>query len=199
MPPPPIVRCCEPGCRVTSNAADFWVYQHNSIHDSSLRVLFGVCFDHRSQHAVSANLSQLVRYTHRGVLVEVSAQLPERRTPLAPLFSRRAPVAAPTMRAPPVARPAPPPPPPPVSRPAPVAPPVAPPVARPAPVAPRRPPLKNDTCPITGDLIIDPVVTSANDGTVYERAAIQKWFDLGHYTSPASMIRVPNLGLRPPW
>ena len=37
-------------------------------------------------------------------------------------------------------------------------------------------------CPITQDVMIDPVI--ATDGHTYERAAIAKWFEGGKRTSP---------------
>ena len=38
------------------------------------------------------------------------------------------------------------------------------------------------TCPITFELMRDPVVT--DDGHTYERGNIQQWFDMGNRTSP---------------
>jgi hypothetical protein len=55
-------------------------------------------------------------------------------------------------------------------------------------------------CPITGDLFVDPVMTA--DGQTYERSAIQRWFDQGHRTSPAtnlplsSMALIPNIAMK---
>lgn len=55
------------------------------------------------------------------------------------------------------------------------------------------------TCPITGELLKDPVV--ATDGHTYERAAIERWL-ADHQTSPltnaplACKQLVPNLRLR---
>ena len=64
----------------------------------------------------------------------------------------------------------------------------------------RRDSLARDlTCPITGDILKDPVV--ATDGHTYERAAIERWLT-DHQTSPltnaplASKQLVPNLRLR---
>jgi hypothetical protein len=50
-------------------------------------------------------------------------------------------------------------------------------------------------CPITGVLFVDPVMT--DDDKTYERAAIQRWFDGGHRTSPATNLSLPSLRLRP--
>lgn len=64
----------------------------------------------------------------------------------------------------------------------------------------RRDSLARDlTCPITGELLKDPVV--ATDGHTYERAAIERWLT-DHQTSPltnaplVSKHLVPNLRLR---
>lgn len=48
-------------------------------------------------------------------------------------------------------------------------------------------------CPITQDLMRDPVCTV--DGQVYERAAIMEWFRRGHYTSPLTGMILPSLAL----
>lgn len=50
-------------------------------------------------------------------------------------------------------------------------------------------------CPITHDVMRDPVVTQ--DGHVYEREAIQEWFRRGHRTSPVTGMMLPNLALLP--
>jgi len=50
-------------------------------------------------------------------------------------------------------------------------------------------------CPITGVLFVDPVMTE--DDKTYERAAIQRWFDEGHRTSPATNLPLTSLRLRP--
>eukprot|EP00940_MAST-03C_sp_MAST-3C-sp2_P003560 g3560.t1 len=55
-------------------------------------------------------------------------------------------------------------------------------------------------CPITQDLMVDPVITA--DGNTYEKESIEKWFKLGHLTSPVSGAKlehdklVPNLTLK---
>ena len=55
-------------------------------------------------------------------------------------------------------------------------------------------------CPITHELMLDPVMT--DDGQTYERKAIMKWFAGGQETSPAtgaklaSKTLVPNVTLR---
>eukprot|EP00316_Scyphosphaera_apsteinii_P023791 CAMPEP_0119308820 /NCGR_PEP_ID=MMETSP1333-20130426/12786_1 /TAXON_ID=418940 /ORGANISM="Scyphosphaera apsteinii, Strain RCC1455" /LENGTH=337 /DNA_ID=CAMNT_0007312677 /DNA_START=161 /DNA_END=1174 /DNA_ORIENTATION=+ len=49
-------------------------------------------------------------------------------------------------------------------------------------------------CPITQDLMTDPVCTE--DGHTYERAAISQWF-VAHITSPLTGLPLPNLTLRP--
>ena len=51
-------------------------------------------------------------------------------------------------------------------------------------------------CPITCELMHDPVV--ASDGITYERAAIEEWFETGKQTSPltnaplVSQVLIPN-------
>jgi len=50
-------------------------------------------------------------------------------------------------------------------------------------------------CPITHDVMRDPVVTQ--DGHVYEREAIQEWFRRGHRSSPVTGMMLPNLALLP--
>ena len=49
-------------------------------------------------------------------------------------------------------------------------------------------------CPITHEIMIDPVI--AADNHTYERAAIQYWFTLGHRTSPLTNEIIPNIELR---
>ena len=46
---------------------------------------------------------------------------------------------------------------------------------------------QNYICPITLDLMKDPVV--AADGQSYEREAIMEWFHLGHQDSPLNGIQ----------
>jgi TPR repeat protein len=48
--------------------------------------------------------------------------------------------------------------------------------------------LKEHTCPITGELMEDPV--TAEDGHVYERSAIQKWFEM----QPTQIAKSPMTG-----
>jgi len=49
-------------------------------------------------------------------------------------------------------------------------------------------------CPITGEILLDPVV--ASDGHTYSRAAIAKWFEQNQ-TSPLTGVPLPNLQLLP--
>merc|ERR1719327_592295 len=55
-------------------------------------------------------------------------------------------------------------------------------------------------CPITNEVMVDPVM--AADGHSYERCAIERWFDLGHHTSPKtnaaldSQVLIANHNLR---
>jgi hypothetical protein len=49
-------------------------------------------------------------------------------------------------------------------------------------------------CPITGEILLDPVV--ASDGHTYSRAAIAKWF-VQNQTSPLTGVRLTNLQLMP--
>eukprot|EP00891_Asterochloris_glomerata_P003544 jgi/Astpho2/3544/e_gw1.00057.80.1_t len=49
-------------------------------------------------------------------------------------------------------------------------------------------------CPITTDLMEQPVF--ASDGYVYERSAIERWFQ-GHSTSPMTNKRLADLKLQP--
>lgn len=58
---------------------------------------------------------------------------------------------------------------------------------------PRQPP-PQFLCPITQDLMDDPV--NAADGNVYERAAIERWL-LSHDTSPLTNARLPHKELTP--
>ncbi|KAH7431623.1 hypothetical protein KP509_08G057000 [Ceratopteris richardii] len=55
-------------------------------------------------------------------------------------------------------------------------------------------PLKSFCCPITQEVMEDPVEIAS--GHTYERAAIQKWFADGHTTCPVSFITVSNFELR---
>jgi len=50
-------------------------------------------------------------------------------------------------------------------------------------------------CPITGDLMVNPVVTV--DGYSYERSAIVCWFGYGHNTSPMTGLPLPSKTLIP--
>ena len=52
----------------------------------------------------------------------------------------------------------------------------------------------NFYCPITGDLMIDPVVDS--EGNTFERIAIESWID-GHRTSPITRNVITLEDLRP--
>jgi U-box domain len=49
-------------------------------------------------------------------------------------------------------------------------------------------------CPITGELMIDPVVDS--EGNTYERSAIELWIE-GHHTSPITRNIITRYDLRP--
>jgi len=49
-------------------------------------------------------------------------------------------------------------------------------------------------CPITQDLMLDPVCT--HDNFTYERTAIERWFET-HQTSPMTNLPLSNLQLRP--
>jgi hypothetical protein len=66
-------------------------------------------------------------------------------------------------------------------------------------IAKKRPnPLNEFICPITGEIMFDPVV--ASDGNTYERYAIQKWFETKK-TSPITSLPIneiltPNLNIR---
>ena len=51
------------------------------------------------------------------------------------------------------------------------------------------------TCPITTELMVDPVVCS--DGHTYERYAIEEWFKRGKDTSPKTNLRLANRNLIP--
>lgn len=59
---------------------------------------------------------------------------------------------------------------------------------------------QNFLCPITQEEMKDPVL--AADGITYERTAIEKWFSIGHDTSPmtrqvlTSKALIPNIALR---
>ena len=50
-------------------------------------------------------------------------------------------------------------------------------------------------CPITQEIMEDPVI--AQDGHTYERAAIQRWFDIGRRTSPKTGARLLSIELLP--
>ncbi len=53
-------------------------------------------------------------------------------------------------------------------------------------------PLSSFKCPITGEVMINPVTTE--DGHTYEHAAIKEWFERGNETSPSTGqdLRNPN-------
>ena len=50
-------------------------------------------------------------------------------------------------------------------------------------------------CPITQEIMEEPVI--AQDGHTYERAAIQRWFDMGRRTSPKTGARLLGIELLP--
>ena len=50
-------------------------------------------------------------------------------------------------------------------------------------------------CPITSELMADPVTTA--DGFTYEREAINEWFNSGHNTSPLTGATLPDKRLTP--
>ena len=50
-------------------------------------------------------------------------------------------------------------------------------------------------CPITQDVMIDPVI--AADGHTYERAAIARWFEAGKRTSPKTGGELESTALLP--
>ncbi|XP_058010047.1 U-box domain-containing protein 43 isoform X2 [Hevea brasiliensis] len=56
-------------------------------------------------------------------------------------------------------------------------------------------PLQSFYCPITQDVMVDPVEISS--GKTFERAAIEKWFAEGHNSCPLTQISLDNLFLRP--
>ncbi|XP_068669731.1 U-box domain-containing protein 44-like [Aristolochia californica] len=56
-------------------------------------------------------------------------------------------------------------------------------------------PLKSFSCPITGEVMVDPVETSS--GQTFERDAIKKWLTDGHTTCPLTMIPLNRDILRP--
>ncbi|KAH3767187.1 hypothetical protein Pelo_942 [Pelomyxa schiedti] len=60
---------------------------------------------------------------------------------------------------------------------------------------PPPPPPDEYVCPITTDLMVDPVV--AADGYFYERVAISAWFGLGHRTSPKTNLLLKSTDLFP--
>merc|ERR1719162_2421034 len=66
----------------------------------------------------------------------------------------------------------------------------------PAALAPALPPVpKSFKCPITQEVMLDPVMTQ--DGHVYESESIQEWFRRGHRTSPVTGAELTNLALLP--
>lgn len=65
----------------------------------------------------------------------------------------------------------------------------------PAAAAPPPQPPTEFLCPITQDLMSDPVVCA--DGHSYERSAIAAWLAGGHATSPLTGARLPSAALTP--
>lgn len=56
-------------------------------------------------------------------------------------------------------------------------------------------PLQSFYCPITGDVMVDPVETTS--GQTFERSAIEKWFAEGHKQCPLTFITLDTSILRP--
>ncbi|CAK7324234.1 unnamed protein product [Dovyalis caffra] len=56
-------------------------------------------------------------------------------------------------------------------------------------------PLQSFCCPITQDVMVDPVETSS--GKTFERSAIEKWFAEGHNSCPLTMTTLDTSFLRP--
>lgn len=56
-------------------------------------------------------------------------------------------------------------------------------------------PLQSFYCPITGDVMVDPVETSS--GQTFERSAIEEWFAEGNKLCPLTFITLDTLILRP--
>lgn len=46
-------------------------------------------------------------------------------------------------------------------------------------------------CPISGELMVDPVLVA--DGHTYDRIMIEEWFSRGHVTSPLTGLRLPSV------
>lgn len=57
------------------------------------------------------------------------------------------------------------------------------------------PALQSFLCPITKDIMDDPV--DVGSGHTFERRAIEKWFAEGHNVCPVSCVELDNLNLRP--
>lgn len=58
-----------------------------------------------------------------------------------------------------------------------------------------QPPFPSFRCPISGDVMKDPV--SVATGRTFERSRIQEWFDSGEKTDPITKLLLPDLTLRP--
>ena len=64
---------------------------------------------------------------------------------------------------------------------------------RPSPEESKRVDMKDFVCPITLEVMRDPVF--AADGFSYERDAIKRWFESGHSKSPVTNEELPNTNL----
>ena len=71
------------------------------------------------------------------------------------------------------------------------------PALEPAPAPDVNEPPNHILCPITMDVISDPVV--AEDGHTYERRAIKTWFKQGNQTSPITRAPLDSTKLIPNW
>ena len=62
-------------------------------------------------------------------------------------------------------------------------------------VAPRPDVAQIIVCPISKEIMHDPVITA--DGHSYDRASIEQWFRLGKRTSPLTGVELPNTDVLP--
>jgi hypothetical protein len=173
----------------------FWVYAEPD------GQVFGVCFEHRSWRAerVSRPGTVAVWHVRDGVRTRLDVR------PKAPSIgvakpALRAAQAAQAVRATRSTQTTP-------STPSTQTIPIVVPRSLPRPPEPSRPPgppgppgpqaawLQPPTCPITQDVIVDPVVLSCGDGVMYEREAIAGWFQTGHRTNPVTGLTLLDLTL----